>query len=212
MRTIRTAALVPATCALAACTSSLPQLPVAHVAPPVARPAPPAGVGRVVVDAVDAPDASVDEVLGHATTSGYVWPYGVLMAHTTTLRKTRCDKLPCVVDAPYGVIGLEVRDRGEKQAFRLDVDDKPSYVRVRLPKHVYPMLGLFGWTLAGLSLGPIAGGTAMLVSDPSRDAITAGCTIGISAALGVVGVILGATNPFVYRPGTVAAWTLSPPQ
>lgn len=193
---------------LAGC-ASLPALPVDHATPRVAMHAPPPGQGQVVVDAVGAPDARVEEIVGHGTveTFNVLWP-----TRRLTLTRDRCDTVPCVIDAPYGPLHLVVKSGGEEQPFHLAIDQNVSYARVRMPETVRPTAGIVGWVLASVALAPIGGGAGLLAVDADRYAIPGGVVLGVGVALAAVGIVLGVTHPFVTRPGTVDAWTLSTPR
>jgi len=193
-------------CCLLGCSSSLPPLDVDHTTPRVASPAASPGNGQVVIDVADAPDARVDEIVARGKLEAPYWiRYGA--TRDLTLTKTQCMHVPCAFDAPYGKLDLDVSAGGEHQPFRLTVDETPTYARVRLPDHERPALGILGWTLAGVSLGVMGGGTAMALSDDHL-VVPGAVTIGTAALVGIVGVILGVTHPFTFRPGTVAAWSV----
>jgi len=191
--------------ALTGCVSTLPALPVDHSPPAVTLHAPPPGQGQIVVDAVDAPGARLEEVVAHGTVDT---PWRLYYPRSqVTLTRDRCDTLPCTVDAPYGPIELVVKHGDAEQPFKLTVDEKRSFVRVRLPEHEHSAAGVLGWVLACVAIAPIGGGAGLIAVDSQQYALPGGLVLGFGVALAAVGVALGVTHPLYDRPGTLAAWT-----
>jgi hypothetical protein len=185
--------------------ASLPAAPVEQSAPAVGSLPPPIkDHGQVVIDAVDAPAARLNEVVGRVKV-----PYGVWgqFSSTEVVTKERCSVLPCVIDVPRGESDLEVLDGTARERFRVTVaPEQRIFVRARLPEHHVPALGVLGWTLVGVSAVPLIAGTTMLAADPNTLGAPAAVTLIGGVVLAVVGVVLGVTNPITSRPGTVISW------
>jgi hypothetical protein len=199
--------------------ASLPAAPIEQAPPPaIAVAAPLPGQAQVFVEAVDAPNAQLDEVIGK-TMIPYAYHRGFPLGRREIgITKERCAELPCVVDVPRGesVLEASTSSGAERERFRVDVaDGSRTLVRVRLPQHETPALGVLGWTLVSVAAAPmIAGGTLLGIgasqTDSSAFTIPGGVMLGASAVVATIGLVLAFTHPITSRPGNVAAWTLSP--
>jgi len=198
--------------------AELPPLPVDRTMPRVAVTPTPTGFGQIVVDVEGPKHARLDELVGHAkvesTTAlpllvGDVW---MVLPYTTTknvaITRERCSALPCAVNAPMGETELTVRSGDESQAFRVSAGAERTFVRVRLPEHQRPALGVLGCVLAGVSLAPLATGASMLAAD-SPGLLAPGLgTLGGGLLVALAGLVLVATHPMTSRPGSLVAWTI----
>jgi hypothetical protein len=158
----------------------------------------------VVVEAVNAPDARLEEVTGHARADAYY----ALHSRTMTITKERCTTLPCALDLAHGDTELEVVTDATRQTFRVPVADARTYLRVRVSEHERPALGILGLTLIGLSIGSTAASSVLMGESPSF-LLPGGVMFGVSCAITMVGVILALTHPFTDRPSSYASWTES---
>ena len=185
-----------------ACTTTLSAVPVGPDPIAVSARAPLHEHGQLFVDAVDARDARLEEIIGETSIRYDRWGDTQL----ATITKPRCAILPCVVDVARGEGLFRVTDGGARQTFRIDATEARINVRVRLPERHTPALGVVGWTLAGIALVPVVAGPIMIAADPSSlTAAGVGTLLG-GIALAALGIVLGVTNPTTERPGTVLAW------
>ncbi len=156
------------------------------------------------MDAVDAPGAQLDEIIGTAAV-----PYGSygIYSRDVTIRRTRCTTLPCVIDAPRGVNLFEVAGESGSERFHVNVEDQArTSVRVRLPQTSTSTLGVVGWTLAGLSTAAAITGATMWGADSSMLGVAGATVLVSSAVVAIVGFAIGLTHLGTSRPGGMTWW------